>query len=167
MDVDAGFGHYAIDKIFYAGNGLFEVLFYCSEDRDVFLSTPTILLKQKVVHVLHWQPVRLIKEELLTNYPVWVDLIDLPAFLWGSIKEIASSLRKVLFSPSINSPNRNKVCILWRVNEKFPETLEINLGVGRIVIYLKWGNLSGACYHCGNLGHLPRIVPVLTIRSLQ
>ena len=112
QDVDAGFGYYAIDKIFYAGNGLFEVLFYSDADRDTFLSTPTVLLNQQVVHVLPWQPVRLIKEELLTNCPVWVKLIDLPAFLWSSIKEIASSLGKVLFSPSINSSNRNKVCVL-------------------------------------------------------
>ena len=46
MDLDAGFGHYDVDKLFYAGNGLYEILFYSTEDRDVFLSTPTIQLKQ-------------------------------------------------------------------------------------------------------------------------
>ena len=43
-DIDAGFGTYSVDKIFYAGNGLFEVLFHVSKDRDLFLSTPSILL---------------------------------------------------------------------------------------------------------------------------
>lgn len=162
MAIDAGFAYYAVDKIFYAGNGLFEVLFYVTEDRNKFLSTPTVLLHDQVVHVLPWQPVRLIKEELLTRCPVWVELIDLPSFLWGNIKEIASSLGKVLFSPSIISPNRNRVCVLWTAEEKFPETLEINLGVGRIVIYLKWGSLSGACYHCGNLGHFTKNCPTLS-----
>lgn len=162
MAIDAGFQYYAVDKIFYAGNGLYEVLFYVGEDRDKFLSTPTVLLAEQVVHVLPWQPVRLIKEELLTRCPVWVELIDLPSFLWGHIKEIASSLGKVLFSPSINAPNRNRVCVLWTAEEKFPETLEINMGVGRIVIYLKWGSLSGACYHCNNLGHFSRNCPTLS-----
>lgn len=162
MAIDAGFEYYAVDRIFYAGNGLFEVLFHVEGDRDKFLSTPTVLLHDQVVHVLPWQPVRLIKEELLTRCPVWVELIDLPSFLWGNIKEIASSLGKVLFSPSIISPNRNRVCILWTAGEKFPETLEINLGVGRIVIYLKWGNLSGSCYHCGNLGHFTKNCPTLS-----
>lgn len=162
MAIDAGFQYYAVDKIFYAGNGLYEVLFYISEDRDTFLSTPTVLLNDQVTHVLPWQPVRLIKEELLTRCPVWVELIDLPSFLWGNIKELASSLGKVLFSPSINAPSRNRVCILWTAEEKFPETLEINLGVGRIVIYLKWGSLSGACYHCGNLGHFSKNCPTIS-----
>ena len=119
MDIDAGFGYYAVDKIFYAGNGLYEVLFHNPENRDLFLSTPTVLLKQQVVHVLPWQPVRIIKDELLNTCPVWVDL---PSFLWGSIKDIAASLGKVMFSPSINSVNRNKVCVLWKVKDKFPET---------------------------------------------
>lgn len=162
MDIDAGFGYYAVDKIFFAGNGLFEVLFHNSVNRDLFLSTPTVLLCQQVVHVLPWQPVRIIKDELLSTCPVWVELVELPSFLWGSIKDIASSLGKVLFSPSINSANRNKVCVLWKVEEKFPETLEINVGVGRIVIYLKWGTLSGACYHCGNLGHFTKHCPSLS-----
>ena len=46
--------YYAVDKIFFAGNGLFEVLFHNSKNRDLFLSTPTVLLKQQVVHVLPW-----------------------------------------------------------------------------------------------------------------
>ena len=161
-DIDAGFGYYAVDKIFYAGNGLFEVLFNIPDNRDVFLSTPTVLLKDQVVHVLPWQPVRIIKDELLTRCPVWVELVDLPSFLWGSIKDISAVLGKVLFSPSINAVNRNKVCVLWNVEEKFPQTLEINVGVGRIVIYLKWGTLSGACYQCGNLGHFTKHCPNLT-----
>ena len=99
MAIDADFEYYAMDKIFYAGNGLYEVLFYMAEDRDKFLSTPIVILNAQVVHVLPWQqqPIRLIKEELLTNCLVWVELIDLPCFLWGSIKEIASSLGKVSF----------------------------------------------------------------------
>ena len=119
MDIDAGFGYYAVDKIFYAGNGLYKVLFHNPANRDLFLSTPTVLLKQQVVHVLPSQPVRIIKDELLTTCPVWVELVDLPSFLWGSIKDISASLGKVLFSPSINSSNRNKVCVLWKVEDKF------------------------------------------------
>ena len=46
MDIDAWFVYYAVDKIFYAGNGLFEVLFDNLDNRDLFLSTPIILLKQ-------------------------------------------------------------------------------------------------------------------------
>ena len=112
MAIDAGFEYYVHDKIFYVGNGLFEVLFHIPDDRDNLLSTPTVLLSNQVVHVLFWQPVYLIKEKLLTNCPVWVDLIDLSLFLWGNIIKIASSLGKILFLPSINSPIHNKVCVL-------------------------------------------------------
>lgn len=68
----------------------------------------------------------------------------------------------MLFSPSINSPNQNRVRVLWKADEKFPQTQEINTGVGRIVIYLKRGSLSGACYHCGNLGHVTKNYPSLS-----
>ena len=47
-------------------------------------------------------------------------------------------------------------------DNKFPKTLEINVGVGRIVINLKWGTLSGACYHYGNLGHFTKKCPRLS-----
>lgn len=81
MAIDVGFEYYAVDKIFYIGNGLYEVLFHVAKDRDNFLSTPTVLLNAQVVHVLPWQLVRLIKEELLTNCPIWVEFKDLPSFL--------------------------------------------------------------------------------------
>ena len=68
----------------------------------------------------------------------------------------------MLLSPSINSANRNEICVLWKVEDKFPETLEINVGVGRIVIYLKWGTLSGASFHRGNLGHFTKHCPSLS-----
>ena len=113
----------------------------------MFLSTPLVLLHDQVVHVMPWQLVRLIIKELLHNCLVWVELINLSSFLWGNINDIASSLGKVLLSPSINPPNCNKVCVLWKADDKSPKTLEINLGIGRIVIYLKWGILLGACYH--------------------
>lgn len=31
--------------------------------------------------------------------------------------------------------------------------------MGRLVFYLKWGNLSGAYYHCGNLGPFTKKSP--------
>lgn len=90
---------------------------------------------------------------------MWFELIDLPSFLWGGIKKIASSLGKVLFSSFINSPNRNRVCVLWKVDAK---TLEINIRVGKIVKYLKWGFLSGACYHFGNPRHFTKNYPTVS-----
>lgn len=79
--IDIGFHYYAIDKIFYAGQGMYEVLFLVIEDRDNFLSSSTVLINQQVVHVFPWQPVRLIKKELLTNCPIWVEFFGLPSFL--------------------------------------------------------------------------------------
>lgn len=114
------------------------------------------------MHVLPCQLVRLIKEELLYNCLVWVELLDLPSFLWGSLKEIETSLGKVLFSPSINASNRNRICELWKADESFPKTLEIDIGVGTIIIDLKWGTLSGASYHCDNPRRYTRNFPTLS-----
>lgn len=72
--IDHGFGGLAIDKIFYAGQGLYEILFAKSVDRDAFLSQPTVILFGQVVHVLEWQPIKKIKDALLSQCPVWVEL---------------------------------------------------------------------------------------------
>lgn len=36
MEIDARFEYYAVDKFFYVGNGLYEVLFHTIEDRENF-----------------------------------------------------------------------------------------------------------------------------------
>lgn len=56
-----------MDKILYDGSGLFEVLFHVLEERDTFLFTTIVSLTKLVVHVLPWQPVCLIKEDLLAT----------------------------------------------------------------------------------------------------
>lgn len=54
LAIDNGFGMLVIDKIFYAGQGLYEVLFAKNQIRDAFLSQPTVILFGEVVHVLDW-----------------------------------------------------------------------------------------------------------------
>lgn len=121
--IDAGFGSVAIDKIFYAGQGLYEILFVQQQDKTAFLSQPTIILFGQVVHVFDWKPIKKIKEALFYQCPVWVEFIDLPSFLWPCIKELTASLGQVLFAPAINSPNRNKACLLWSTEKPFPATI--------------------------------------------
>ncbi|KAH7280109.1 hypothetical protein KP509_37G052500 [Ceratopteris richardii] len=150
-----------LDKVFYSGHGLFEVIL---KDRDIklqILEQQTIFLCGLMAHVFPWKPVKAMKEELLFKCPVWVELIDLPSSLWSSIGQVAKVLGKLLYTP-ISAPNKNRICVMWNTSRPFPKTLGINLPrVGRIVIYLKWGNMAGSCFHCGNLGHYSKNCPTL------
>ncbi|KAH7443792.1 hypothetical protein KP509_02G051000 [Ceratopteris richardii] len=152
-----------VDKVFYSGHGLFEVVFMDSNMRAQFLELQTIFLCGLMAHVFPWKPVKAMKEELLYKCPVWVELIDLPSFLWASIGHIAKVLGKVLYTP-IFALNKSGTCVLWNTSGSFPKTLGINVpNVGRIVIYLKWGYMAGACFHCGNLRHYSKNFPSLKI----
>lgn len=91
----------------------------------LFRNNETDFLLNQVVHVFQWQPVRRIKEELLHNCPVWVKLLDLPSFLWPNIKDLGSSLGKVLYAPSLDSPNRKKLCLLWNIAQKLTSIMQI------------------------------------------
>ncbi|KAH7315998.1 hypothetical protein KP509_21G073700 [Ceratopteris richardii] len=147
------------DKVFYSGHGLFEVVFMDRNIRAQFLEQQTVFLCGLMAHVFPWKPIKAMKEELLYRCPMWVELIDLPSFLWACMGHIAKVLGKVLYTP-ISAPNKNRICILWNTSRPFPKTLSINVpNVGRIVIYLKWGNMAGACFHCGNLGHYSKNCP--------
>lgn len=161
--IDTGFGAPVVDKIFYAGQGLYEILFVKAQDKSAFLTQPSIILFGQVVHVFDWKPMKKIKEALLSQCPVWVEFIDLPSFLWPCIKELTASLGQVLFCPALNSPNRNKACLLWNTDKAFPDTIDIDIpSIGRVVLYLKWGTLAGACFHCNKLGHFSRNCPTFT-----
>ncbi|KAH7433015.1 hypothetical protein KP509_07G050500 [Ceratopteris richardii] len=151
-----------VDKVFYSRHGLFEVIL---KDRDIklqFLEQQTIFLCGLMAHVFPWKPIKAMKEELLFKCPVWVELIDLPSFLWSSIGQVAKVLGKLLYTPSISAPNKNRICVMWSTSRPFPKTLGINIPkVGRIVIYLKWGNMARSCFHCGNLSHYSKNCPTL------
>lgn len=112
------------------------------------MSQPTIILFGQVVHVFDWKPIKKIKEVLLSQCPMWVEFSDLPSFLWPCIQEITASLGQILFVLAINSPNRNKALLLWSTAKPFPTTIDIDIPpIARVVLYLKWGNLAGACFH--------------------
>ncbi|KAH7302241.1 hypothetical protein KP509_23G062000 [Ceratopteris richardii] len=152
-----------VDKVlFYSGHGLFEVILNDNAVKLQFLEQQTIFLCGLMAHVFPWKPVKAMKEELLYKCPVWVELIDLPSFLWTSIGQVAKVLGKILYTPSISAPNKNRICIMWNTSRPFPRTLGINVpNVGRIVIYLKWGSMAGSCFHCGDLGHYSKNCPTL------
>ncbi|KAH7421205.1 hypothetical protein KP509_13G045400 [Ceratopteris richardii] len=152
--INMNVGNDVVDKVFYSGHGLFEVVLRDNNMKLQFLEQQTIFLCGLVAHVFPWKPVKAMKEELLYKCPVWVELVDLPSFLWTNIGNVAKVLGKVLYTPSISAPNKNRVCVLWNTSRPFPRTLGINVpNIGSIVIYLKWGNMAGSCFHCGNLGH--------------
>ncbi|KAH7278477.1 hypothetical protein KP509_38G043300 [Ceratopteris richardii] len=160
--INASVDKQVVDKVFYSGHGLFEVIFNDNSVKLQLLEQQTIFLCGLMAHVFPWKPVKAMKEELLYKCLVWVELIDLPSFLWNSIGHVAKVLGKLLYTPSISAPNKNRICVLWNTSRPFPKTLGINVpNVGRIVIYLKWGNMAGSCFHCGNLGHYSKNCPTL------
>ncbi|KAH7432766.1 hypothetical protein KP509_07G038900 [Ceratopteris richardii] len=160
--INANVGNDVVGKVFYFGHGLFEVIFNDNNINMQFLEQQTVFLCGLVAHVSPWKPVKAMKEELLFKCLVWVKLVDLPSFLWNNIGHVAKALGKVLYTPSISAPNKNRVCVLWNTSRPFPKTLSINIpSVGNIVIYLKWGNMAGSCFHCGNLGHYSKNCPSL------
>ncbi|KAH7415233.1 hypothetical protein KP509_14G033400 [Ceratopteris richardii] len=78
-----------VDKVFYSGHGLFEVIFGDVNVKLQILEQQTVFLCGLMVHVFPWKPVKAMKEELLYKCPEWVELIDLPSFLWGNIGNVA------------------------------------------------------------------------------
>ncbi|KAH6558569.1 hypothetical protein KP509_1Z057000 [Ceratopteris richardii] len=151
-----------VDKVFYSGHGLFEVILNDNAIKLQLMEQQTIFLCGLMAHVFPWKPVKAMKEELLYKCRVWVELIDLPSFLRNSIGQVAKILGKLLYTLSIFAPNKNRICVMWNTSRPFPRTLGINVpNVGRIVIYLKWGSMAGSCFHCGNLGHYSKNCPTL------
>ncbi|KAH7423858.1 hypothetical protein KP509_12G077500 [Ceratopteris richardii] len=123
-----------VNKVFYSGNGLFEVIFNDNAVKSQFLEQQTVFLCGLMAHVFPWKPVKAMKEEILYKCPVWVELIDLPSFLRSKIGHVAKVLGKLLYTPSIFAPNKNRICVLWNTSRPFPKTLGINIpNVGRLL----------------------------------
>ncbi|MCO5576920.1 hypothetical protein L7F22_030741 [Adiantum nelumboides] len=56
--LDQGFKKAVVDKVFYNGSGLYEVLFFSFEAQKAFQQASTIILCGQVVHVFPWQPIK-------------------------------------------------------------------------------------------------------------
>ncbi|KAH7288738.1 hypothetical protein KP509_31G039400 [Ceratopteris richardii] len=165
--INANVGKDVIDKVVYSGHGLFEVIFNDNDVKLQFLEKETVFLCGLIAYVFPWKPVKAMKEELLYKCPVWVELVDLPS-LWTNIGNVAKVLGKVLYILAISAPNKNRICVLWNTSRPFPKTLDINVpSVGKIVIYLKWGNMACSCFHCGNLGHYSKNCPSLKTEGVN
>ena len=89
---------------------------------------------------------------------IWVEFVNLPAWLWGSIKDLAGKLGTPLFVLSNRDLGKasNKVCIYWNVLEAPLENMIINVRAGLVVVPLKFGTNFGACFRCNGFGHFDK-----------
>ena len=87
--------------------------------------------------------------------PVWVDFVDLLAWLWGNIRNLASQLGTPLSLPSNRNLGKalNRICVCWDIRITPPEHMVIDVGGGLIVVQLKFGTYFGACFKCNGFGH--------------
>ena len=93
-----GYGN-SIEKFSYLDKGLFLVRLSNEDDVKKLLCKGLFFFNQAMVCVILWEPIfdsALLKEV----HPIWAELVGLPYWLWGSLKELTSRLGNPLYIPS-------------------------------------------------------------------
>ena len=86
---------------------------------------------------------------------MWVDFVDLLAWLKSNICDLAGQLGTPLFVPSNHDLGKasNRVCVYWYIRITSLEHMIIDVGAGLVVVHIKFGTYFGACFKCNGFGH--------------
>ncbi|MCO5557651.1 hypothetical protein L7F22_011219 [Adiantum nelumboides] len=104
-----------LQKFHFAGKGFYQALVESKQQRECVLAT-VAAFKGSLVFAIPWSPALQLEEMLLHQCPIWIELPNLPYYLWDQVKEVVGALGKVLYTPSESqqeSKATKKACILW------------------------------------------------------
>lgn len=150
----------SLHKFHFAGRGFFQALVESPMQREYVLAT-VAAFKGNLVFSVPWSPTLQPEEMLLHQCPVWVELPNLPFYLWDQVREVASALGKVLFVPPEGQESKatKKACILWDRRQETPDFIQLDVEGFNICVEVKFQTFPDACYKCKRTGHYARDCP--------
>lgn len=150
----------SLQKYHFAGRGFFQALVETPLQREYVLAT-VAAFKGSLVFTVPWSPAIQPEEMLLHQCPVWVELPNLPFYLWDQVREVVSALGKVLFVPPETQECKavKKACILWDRSQETPDFLNLDVEGFKVCVEVKFQTFPDACYKCRKTGHFARDCP--------
>ncbi|MCO5601918.1 hypothetical protein L7F22_056044 [Adiantum nelumboides] len=88
-----------LQKFHFAGRGFYQALVESNLQREYVLAI-VAAFKGNLVFTVPWSPALQPEDMLLHHCPVWIELPNLPYYLWDQVKEVAGTLGKVLYTPN-------------------------------------------------------------------
>lgn len=149
-----------LQKYHFAGRGFFQALVESPLQREYVLAT-VAAFKGNLVFTVPWSPALQPEEMLLHQCPVWVELPNLPFYLWDQVREVASTLGKVIYVPPENQESKaiKKACILWDRRQQTPDFIQMDVEGFKLCVEVKFQAFPDACYKCKMAGHFARDCP--------
>ncbi|MCO5614349.1 hypothetical protein L7F22_068628 [Adiantum nelumboides] len=150
-----------LQKFHFARRGFYQALVEPPMQREYVLAT-VAAFKGSLVFTVPWSPALQPEEMLLHQCPVWVEMPNLPFYLWDQVREVAGTLGKVLYVPTDNqqeSKATKKACILWDRRQQTPYFIQMDVEGFRLCVEVKFQTFLDACYKCKMSGHFVRDCP--------
>lgn len=150
-----------LQKFHFAGKGFFQAVVETEMQRELVLSTVTAF-RGNLVYAVPWSPALQPEEMLQHQCPVWVSFPNLPYYLWDQVKEVASALGKVLFTPKPaiqETKGARKACILWDRRNEIPDFLQFNIAGIKLSVEVRFQAFPDTCYKCRLQGHFAKDCP--------
>lgn len=147
-----------LQKFHFAGKGFFQAVLESEHQREIVLAT-VAAFKGNLVYTVPWSPSLHPGEMLQHHCPVWVSFPSLPYYLWDQVKEIASSMGKVLYTPKQalqEDKGARKACILWDRSKETPDMLQFNIAGLTLRVEVKFQAFPDTCYKCRQKGHFAK-----------